>query len=148
MKCEVSKQLQAKIKNRRSKEIVTGDIVLVLYPLKKKDHRKQRSPLCGPYRVLETLKKKVTVRTFHGKKEYPVHIRRCRKLSSIFFTEYIHWLEQDAQELLTDPELNMSDIQPWELEDFPELKELFPSDISVDNGTHIIDKCDDYMDSK
>ena len=77
-----------------------------------------------------------------------MHIRRCRKLSSIFFTEYIHWLEQDAQELLTDPELNMSDIQPWELEDFPELKELFPSDISVDNGTHIIDKCDDYMDPK
>ena len=116
--------------------------MLVLYPLGKKVHRKQRSPLCGPYRVLDTLGKKVVVKTFGGKKEYPVHIRRCRRLSSIFFTEYVHWLEDDEDELLSDPTLNMSDINPDELQDFPELKELFPSDITIDSSTHIIDKCE------
>ena len=145
MKLEQMKQLYDKNKKRKSKHIEKNDLVLVLYPLRKKDHRKQCSPLCGPYRVLETLGKKIIIQTYGGKKEYAVHIRRCRKLFTIFHTQYIHWMEDEENELLSDPRLNMSDVQPEEIEDFPELRELIPMDLTTSSKTHQITDCDDHM---
>ena len=70
---------------------------------------------------------------------------RCRKLFTIFFTQYIHWMEDEENELLSDPRLNMSDVQPEEIEDFPELRELIPMDLTTSSKTHQITDCDDHM---
>ena len=134
-------QIQRANKKRTEKEVLPGQLVLVLYPLKEKDKVKQTSRFVGLFRVQEVHKKKVVIAPQGGRAKYNVHIRRVRVIPTFFYEDYIHWMEADREKLLDDPINNMSDLDKHELEALPEFEQFRSTKEAYHNTKHLIDKC-------
>ena len=133
--------IQRNNKKRTEKIVKPGQLVLVLYPLRETDKIKQTSRYVGLFRVMEVHGYKVIIAPQGGKARFNVHVRRVTVIPRHFYEGYVNWQHADAENLLSDPELNMTDLDKDELEELPPFDNLKVSKRAQHNRTHLINDC-------
>ena len=134
-------QIRRANKQRTDKQVLPGQLCLVLYPLKEEDKVKQTSRYTGLYRIQEVKDYKVVLEPQGGRARLNVHIRRVRVIPTFFYEDYIDWVQADKDNLLSDPERNMSELDKYELETLPPFDPFKVTKDGQHNTSHLRDKC-------
>ena len=134
-------QIDRANKKRTAKQVLPGQLVLVLYPLKEADKVKQTSRFVGLFRVQEVQGYKVIIAPQGGRTKFSVHLRRVRVIPTFFYEDYVNWMKAEQENLLSDPEKNMSDLDKHELDSLPPFEEFKSSKEAQHNRSHLIDNC-------